>query len=269
MVEYFAERIGGFVFYGPVRVWGNNYFRKPAVVSALKYRGPIVLSEYLFLRRVSKAKVVKVTITGPYTIADWSFNEYYKSKEDLAFELAKIINMEIRKLEEAGALYVQIDEPALTSHPDEMEWAIQAINKAVEGVNIKVGLHVCYSNYKILKPYYDDLRVSQFALEFANRGFRDLDVLKGLNKELGFGVIDVHNRRVESVEEVVKAIEKVMKYIEPECLYINPDCGLKLLPRSIAKKKLEVMVEAVKIVRKRLNSKGLNTVVLRRDMNCP
>ncbi len=269
MVEYFAERIGGFVFYGPVRVWGNNYFRKPAVVSALKYRGPIVLNEYLFLRRVSKAKVVKVTITGPYTIADWSFNEYYKSKEDLAFELAKIINMGIRKLGEAGALYVQIDEPALTSHPDEMEWAIQAINKAVEGVNIKVGLHVCYSNYRILKPYYDDLRVSQFALEFANRGFRDLDVLKGLNKELGFGVIDVHNRRVESVEEVVKAIEKVMKYIEPECLYINPDCGLKLLPRSIAKKKLEVMVEAVKIVRKRLNSKGLNTIVLRRDMNCP
>ncbi len=269
MVEYFAERIGGFKFYGPVRVWGNNYFRKPAVVSRISYRGPIVLNEYLFLRKVSKAKVVKVTITGPYTMADWSFNEYYKSKEELASELAKIVNMEIKKLEEVGALYVQVDEPALTTHPDEMDWAVDIINKAVKGVNIKVGLHVCYSDYRVLKPYFDELKVSQLALEFANRGFRDLEILKGLNKELGFGVIDVHNLRIETPDEVAKAIEKVMNYVRPECLYINPDCGLKLLPRSIAKEKLRVMVEGVKIVRKKLINKGIETIPLRTSTTCP
>jgi len=269
MVEYFAERIEGFIFYGPVRVWGNNYFRKPAVVSKLKYKGPMVVNEYLFLRRISKAKIVKVTITGPYTIADWSFNEYYRSKDELASELAKIINMEIKKLEEVGALYVQIDEPALTSHPDEMDWAIDVINEAVKGVNIKVGLHVCYSNYRVLKPYFDELKVSQLALEFANRGFRDLNILKNLNKELGFGVIDVHNRRIEDPRDVAKAISKVLRYVEPECIYINPDCGLKLLPRSIAKRKLEVMVQGVKYVRERLSRKGLTNTVLRRSTECP
>ena len=269
MVEYFAERIDGFKFYGPVRVWGNNYFRKPAVVSKIRYRGPIVVNEYLFLRKVSRARVVKVTITGPYTLADWSFNEYYKSKEELASELAKIINMEIRKLEEVGALYVQVDEPALTTHPDEMDWAVDVINKAVKGANIKVGLHVCYSNYKVLKPYFDELRVSQLALEFANRGFRDLEVIKDLNKELGFGVLDVHNLRIETPDEIAKAIEKVMKYIRPECLYINPDCGLKLLPRRIAKEKLRVMVEGARIVRRKLMSKGLETIPLRTSTTCP
>jgi len=269
MVEYFAERIEGFIFYGPVRVWDNNYFRKPAVVSKLKYKGPMIVNEYLFLRRISKAKVVKVTITGPYTIADWSFNEYYRSKDELASELAKIINMEIKKLEEAGALYVQIDEPALTSHPDEMDWAVDVINEAVKGVNIKVSLHVCYSNYKVLKPYFDELRVSQLALEFANRGFRDLNLLKNLNKELGFGVIDVHNRRIEDPHDVVKAINKVLRYVEPECIYINPDCGLKLLPRSIAKRKLEVMVQGTKYVRERLSRKGFTNTVLRRSTECP
>ncbi len=268
MVEYFAERIEGFKFYGLVRVWGNHYFRKPAVVAPLKYKGPMVVNEYLFLRSVAKAEVVKVTITGPYTIADWSFNEYYRSKEELASELAKIINKEIKKLEEAGALYVQVDEPALTTHPDEMDWAVEVINEAVKGVNIKVGLHVCYSNYRILKPYFDRLEVSQLALEFANRGFRDLNILKGLNKELGFGVIDVHNRRVETPEEVAKAIQKVMKIIKPECLYINPDCGLKLLPREIAREKLKVMVEGVKIVRRKLARRGLEKIELRRDVCC-
>ena len=269
MVEYFAERIGGFVFYGPVRVWGNNYFRKPAVVSKLKYKGPIVINEYLFLRKVSKAKVVKVTITGPYTIADWSFNEYYRSKDELASELAKIINTEIKKLEEVGALYVQIDEPALTTHPDEMDWAIDVINEVVKGVNIKVGLHVCYSNYKVLKPYFDELKVSQLALEFANRGFRDLNILKNLNKELGFGVIDVHNRRIEDPRDVAKAIGKVLRYVEPECIYINPDCGLKLLPRNIARRKLEVMVQGAKYVRERLSRRGLTNTILRRSAECP
>lgn len=269
MVEYFAERIEGFRFYGPVRVWGNNYFRKPAVVSELKYRGPMVVDEFLFANRVTYSRVVKVTITGPYTIADWSFNEHYPSKEDLAFELAKIINREIKALEEAGAVYVQVDEPALTTHPEEIEWAVDAVNEAVKGVNIKVGLHVCYSDYRLLRPYYDSLNVSQFALEFANRGFRDLDVVKGLNKELGFGVVDVHSRRVETPEEVAAAIRKVMEYVSPECLFINPDCGLKLLPRRVAKQKLISMVKGTRIVRGELRRRGLEGVELRKDLTCP
>ncbi|MEM0454014.1 MAG: methionine synthase [Sulfolobales archaeon] len=263
MVEYFAERINGFKFYGPVRVWGNNFFRKPAVIGKLSYIKPMVVDEYLFAKTHSSKKVIKVTITGPYTIADWSFNEYYESKEELAFELATIINTELKKLEEAGALFVQVDEPALTTHPKEMEWAVQAINKSIEGINIKIGLHVCYSNYNILKPYFDTLKVTQYALEFANRGFRDLEIIKGLTKELGFGVIDVHSRRVEEPQEVAQAISKVFTFIDPEYVYINPDCGLKLLPRSVARAKLESMVKGVSIVRRELAKKGLNEIPLR------
>ncbi len=264
MVEYFAERIKGFRFYGPVRVWGNNFFNKPAVVSKLEYEKPIVVNEYLFLRKVSTRKVVKVTITGPYTITDWSYNEYYPSKEELAFELAKIINREIIELEKAGALFVQVDEPALTTHPDEMEWAVEAINEVARGVSIKLGIHVCYSNYELLSKYFDRLNFSQFALEFANRGFRDLEVLKRLgDKEIGFGVIDVHSRRVENVDEVVNALNKVFKYVDPERIYVNPDCGLKLLPREIAKAKLEVMVKGVNIVREQLKKRGLEKIIMR------
>lgn len=264
MVEYFAARIDGFRFYGPVRVWGNNFFNKPAVVSKLVYREPIVLKEYQFLRRVSRREVVKVTITGPYTIADWSFNEYYSSKEELAFELAKIINREILTLQEAGALFVQVDEPALTTHPDEMDWAVEAVNEVTRGVRIKLGLHVCYSDYELLSKYFDRLSYSQLALEFANRGFRDLHVLSKLgDKEIGLGVIDVHNRAVEDPQDVAKAIEKASKYVDPERIYVNPDCGLKLLPRSIAREKLEAMVRGVTIARREYIARGLSKIELR------
>lgn len=251
MVEYFAERIEGFRFYGPVRVWGNAYYKKPAVIGPLKYKRPIVVNEYLFLRKISSAPVVKVTITGPYTIADWSFNEYYNSKEELASELAKIINRELMSLEDVGAKFVQIDEPALPTHEDEIEWAVDIINESIKGIRMKIGMHVCYGNYWRLVPYFEKLKVSQLALEFANRNFRDIELIKRLpeDKELGFGVIDVHNRRVERPEEVAEFIKRVLRIISPERLYINPDCGLKLLPREIAREKLENMVRGVKMLR--------------------
>lgn len=258
MVEYFAERIGGFRFYDPIRIWGNAYFKKPAVYAPLEYKGSITVNEYLFLRSVSTRPIVKMTITGPYTIADWSFNEYYATKEELAFELSKIINKELRALEEAGASYVQIDEPALTTHLKELDWAVEAINNAIEGVNIKIGMHVCYGEYSRMIPYLENLKVSQLALEFANRGFKDIEVVKKFpeDKELGFGVIDVHNRRVETVDEVIAGIKRVLEFMPVERLYINPDCGLKLLPREIAGEKMRVMVEAVNRLRKEIRKEG-------------
>jgi 5-methyltetrahydropteroyltriglutamate--homocysteine methyltransferase len=267
MVEYFAERIKGFRFYGPVRVWGNNYFNKPAVVGKLEYPGPMTVDEFLYLKKVSTRDVVKVTITGPYTIADWSFNEYYDSKEALVKELSQIINKELRALVGAGAEFIQIDEPALTTHPKEMEWAVELVNDTARGIDAKIGLHVCYSDYTLLLPYAEEMtNITQFALEFANRKFTDLHILKGFSKELGFGVIDVHNTRIETIEEVAAAIRKVMKYVEPQMLYINPDCGLKLLPREIARKKLAVMDRGAEIVRKELRKKGLEHIPLRKKI---
>lgn len=258
MAEYFAERIGGFKFYDPIRIWGNAYYRKPAVYSQLQYKENMVVDEFKFLKSVSRRQVVKVTITGPYTIADWSFNKHYSTKEELAFELAKIINTELKALENEGALYVQIDEPALPTHLEEVEWAVTTINEAVRNIKMKIGMHICYGDYSRITPYFETLRVSQLALEFANRGFKDIDIVKAMpeDKELGFGVIDVHNKRVETVEEIISGIRKMLELLPAKRLYINPDCMLKLLPRSIAKEKMKVMVKAVELLRKEIKSEG-------------
>ncbi len=245
MTSYFARKIDGFVIYGEVRVWGNVYYPKPAIVDELRYREPLVVHEFEFLRSITD-KEIKVPITGAYTIVDWSFNEFYKTKEEAVYALAEVINRELRNLVKAGADYIQLDEPAISTRPEELEIAKNAVEIMTEGVNAYVGMHVCYGNYSKIFPDILDFKVDQLDFEFANRNFEDLKLLKeyDFDKDLGFGCMDVHTRRIESVDEVRRAIEMALEVVDPKRLYIDPDCGLKLLPRDVAFKKLEVMVKA-------------------------
>lgn len=248
MVEFFADKIPGYRFYGPVRVWGNNYFNKPSVVEELRTPDPMLVDEFEFNRKfASKDKIIKVPITGPYTIAEWSFNEVYDTKKELIFRLAEIINQEIKRLEDAGARCIQIDEPALSTRPEEVELVGNAIDETVEGVNVdKTILHACYGKFSEIYPEILDFNVDQFALEFANNNFKYINALKEyeFTKELGLGCVDVHKSSVESVETIKENIRRGLEVVNPESLWINPDCGLKLLPRSSSFKKLENMVKA-------------------------
>ncbi|MFB6094772.1 MAG: methionine synthase, partial [Halanaeroarchaeum sp.] len=118
MVEYFAHRICGYEFNGPVKVWGHNYFDKPSVVDEVGYDEPWLVEEFEFTDAVAD-RPVKVPITGPYTLASWSFDEVYEDEAELATELADLVTLEVEKLVDAGANYVQIDEPALATTPDD------------------------------------------------------------------------------------------------------------------------------------------------------
>ena len=258
MVEFFAERIKGFKFYGPVRVWGTAYYRKPSVVSKIEYNKPLLVDEFKFASSVSYTENLKITITGPYTIAEWSYNEYYKNKRDLVFDLAKVINQEIRNLVEAGAKIIQIDEPALHTRKEDVKWAIDAINETVKGINAKLIMHICYGDYSLVAPYLNEIKVDQINFALKIYDYKPLELFKkyGYDKEIGVGVIDVHNKRVETPEEVAKDIKRVLEYFTPEKVWINPDCGLKLLSRKIAFQKLLAMVEGTRKVREELKSKG-------------
>lgn len=253
MVEFFADKIPGYRFYGPVRVWGNNYFNKPSAVDELEDPEPMLVDEFRFNRKHSSdEKIMKVPITGPYTIAEWSFNEAYNTREELIFRLADIINKEIKNLEDAGARCIQIDEPALSTHPDEVELVKKAIEKTVDGVNVeKIILHACYGKFSEIYPEILEFEVDQFALEFTNNNFKYIDALKKheFTKELGLGCVDVHKSKVEDVKTIKENLKKGLEVVEPEKLWVNPDCGMKLLPRNSSFKKLKNMVSAAEELR--------------------
>ncbi|MDY6774872.1 MAG: methionine synthase [Halobacteria archaeon] len=247
MVEFFAEEIPGFEFNGPVRVWGNNYYDKPSVVEDLGEPGPMLVDEYEFARDVtSELHAVKVPITGPYTMTDWAFNEVYE-RDELVMKLADIMNDELKRLADAGAEYIQIDEPALSTRPEDIDLVREATAEVVDGLDVeKTFMHVCYGDFSTIYPDMLDFEIDQFALEFANNDFEFVETLKehDFTKELGFGCLDVHDASVESVEEIKQNIEKGLEVVPPEDLWVNPDCGVKLLPRDVAYQKMKNMVDA-------------------------
>ncbi len=257
MVEYFAHQINGYEFNGPVKVWGHNYFDKPSVVTEVDYDEPWLVDEFQFTSGVA-ARPVKVPITGPYTLASWSFNEHYESEEALAYALADLVNTEINRLVEAGARYIQIDEPALATTPDDHAIVGECLEHITDGIpeSVRLGLHVCYGDYDRIYPEILDMPVHEYDLELANGEYEQLDVFTDpeFTKDLALGVVDVHTTEVESVEAIKDNIRKGFEVVPPERLTVSPDCGMKLLPREIAYQKMENMVQAARDVEAELDA---------------
>ncbi len=256
MVTYFAERMKGFGISGLVRSYGNRYYRKPVVKDEVKRENPITVEMFKFAQSLTK-RPIKGMLTGPYTICDWSFNEYYPDRRELILALAEQIHKEVIDLEKTGAKYIQIDEPAISTRPDEIKLAIEAMEIVTSGVKAKTISHICYGDFKSIYPQILDLAVDQLDLEFANSGFANLRIFKHppFTKEIAVGVIDVHSHIIERKEEVKENIKKALEVFPIEKVYIDPDCGLKTRTLKEVEGKLKVMVSAVKEVKEELGIK--------------
>jgi len=261
MVEYFAHRIDGYEFNGPVKVWGHNYFDKPSVVDEVDYTEEWLVSEYEFTADVA-SRPVKVPITGPYTLARWSFNEVYEDEETLAYDLADLVNEEIAALVDAGARYIQIDEPALATTPDDHAIVGECLERITADIpdDVRVGLHVCYGDYSRIYPEILEFPVDEFDVELCNGDYEQLDVFTEppFTKDLALGVVDAHDAEVESVAEITENITRGLEVVPPERLTVSPDCGLKLLPREVAYQKMANLVTAAREVEADLDAGRLD-----------
>lgn len=253
MATYFAENLKGTKISGLVRSYGNRYYKKPIVVGKIARPKPITVAWWQFAQSLTE-KPMKGMLTGPYTMMDWSFNEHYKSRRDCAMSFAEVIRREAEDLQRAGANFIQIDEPAVSVRPGEMSVAIEAMGIVTQNLKAKTITHICYGDFEKIYPEMLKIPVDQFDLEMANSGLDMLELFKKrpFTKEIAFGVVDVHSHKIETEEEVFAAIERALTVFRPEQMTIDPDCGLKTRSVEEAKKKLEVMVRAVKRAREKL-----------------
>jgi 5-methyltetrahydropteroyltriglutamate--homocysteine methyltransferase len=274
MYEYPVRRIAGFHFYGHVRSFDNKYYRKAAVVDKVKLTEPFHLEELQYVKSVAR-RAVKIPITGPYTLADWSFNEYYlqrvdpsvrdlrrrayEAKRAFTIDLAReVLNPVCHALADAGADWIQIDEPAATTKVHEVPILVEAFNEAVKDVKAKISIHICYSDYRALYPEMLKMRVDHLALEFKNTG--DYDVVQvfkdfGDPRELGLGVLDVHSDEMETPEEIRDKVLAAAKVLGSDKIWVNPDCGLRTRTWDVAFAKLENLVKGAEMARQALTSK--------------
>ncbi len=253
MVAYFSEHFGGFKQSELVRSYGNRYYRKPIIVGKVTRPKPVTVEWWKFAQALT-TRPVKGMLTGPYTIMDWSFNEYYPSRRAATLAIAEAVRQEARDLEKAGAQYIQVDEPAVSTRPEEMDLAIEALGIVTKGLKAKTLTHICYGDFKTIGPKLHRLPVDQIDLEFANRDMELLQFFKGRKfpKEIGLGVVDVHSHRIESRDQAIANLRMALKVFRPEQIYVDPDCGLKTRSPEEAVNKLRICVEAAEVVRKEL-----------------
>ena len=264
MIDYFAERLPGVqVDLGSKR---RSYDLAESVARSRLAIAPLGLLDDARFLRANTCRGTKVAVSGPHTLVKRIRNEHYPSEEAFAMDLARVMNAELREVAATGITDVQIDEPYYSGFPEDLPWAVRAVNELVRGVNATVSLHVCYGNrygkpswegsYRYLFPAVLDARVQILSLEFARRGNDDLNLFREFNVPftVGYGVIDVKSNDVETPTLVAERIRRGLEVIPADRLVINPDCGCFHLKQEVAFRKLSAMVEGTHQVRSELVS---------------
>ena len=241
----------------------------PRVVGPIRRRHAVEVGDLEFLRRHTQRRV-KVTVPGPFTMAQQAQIDFYGGSRQLAaMDYAAAVNAEIRDLFDAGADVVQIDEPYMQARPDEArEFGLQALNRALEGITGTTAVHICFgyaaiihsrpSGYSFLSELAE-CSCRQISIETAQSNL-DCSVLETLpGKKIILGVIDLSSNEIETPEQVAARIRRALPYVNPADVIVAPDCGMKYLPRDIAFGKLQAMVSGANIVRSQLEREQAQT----------
>ncbi len=288
MYDFLAKQTEGISTAGVLNSFDANYFRKGIVEGEISIRDSGVeffQKEYEFVKANSK-KVAKPCFTGPYTMGDWSYVEFYrhkyegrgerpleslkKGRRDAILDFStKVLNPIVKKLVNEGAEVIQIDEPAAATNENDADVFTDSVNAAFEGVpaNIEKAVHLCFSNYPALFPALAECKANSYLVEFTNHAsptnfkpdhvsretFKIIELFKeyGMDVNVGIGVIDIHSDLIETPEVVRDRLLYAEKLLgDATKIQVNPDCGLRTRRWAIAYEKLQNMVKGRDLARK-------------------
>jgi 5-methyltetrahydropteroyltriglutamate--homocysteine methyltransferase len=206
--------------------------------------------DFEFTRGLTE-KPLKFTCTGPHMLTKVLTDRFYRGRDELCMAVARVLR---RQMERIGAEIVQIDEANISGHLEDREWALPAINEVLDGIRGKRGVHICFGNYggqsvqkgfwKDLMGFMNGLRCDHLILEFARRGYDELEAFRDLDPKIGLGlsVIDIKDNGIESPDLIARRIEHAEKILGPGRIpYIHPDCGFWMLQRSVADGKMRAL----------------------------
>lgn len=198
------------------------------------------------------SRPLKFTLTAPYMLAKTLLDQHYGDLPMLTMAIADALAAQVADID---APIVQVDEANLTGHPEDAEWAHEPINRVLDAIQGERALHLCFGNYggqsiqkgfwRNLLGFLNRLHVDHLVLEFARRGYDELEVFRDLDDKiaLGIGVIDIKDNEVESADTVAQRIEEAVRVLGRERIrWVHPDCGFWMLSRSVADRKMAALV---------------------------
>ncbi|KAL9115521.1 MAG: hypothetical protein Q9227_000842 [Pyrenula ochraceoflavens] len=263
MVQYFGERLAGYVFttHAWVQSYGSRCVRPPIIVGDISRPAPMTVKESKYAASISK-KPMKGMLTGPVTCLRWSFPRDDVHQSVQAQQLALALRDEVQDLEAAGVYVIQVDEPALREglplragkeRERYLQWAVDAFKLSTAGVRdgTQIHSHFCYSEFQDFFHAIAALDADVLSIENSKSDAKLLKVFvdEAYPRHIGPGVYDIHSPRVPSEKEIEYRIEEMLQYLKPEQLWIDPDCGLKTRQWKETKEALQNMVNAAKFYR--------------------
>jgi 5-methyltetrahydropteroyltriglutamate--homocysteine methyltransferase len=264
MIEYFTRPMSGIrsaVTRADIATFakqeGMGFRAEPAgVVEGEIGEGTLNLPRDYRRARALTRHAMKFTLTGPHMLCKTLMDRHYKSRPELAMAIGRALAAQVGEID---ADVIQVDEANITGHPDESDWAADAMNAVLDAATRakERGVHMCFGNYggqsiqrgtwaKLIR-YLNRLHCDHVVLEFAFRGYDELAHFRDQldpRIALGIGVIDIKVNTVESPDEVARRIEAAEKQVgEGRITWVHPDCGFWMNKRSIADRKMEALVK--------------------------
>ncbi len=273
MVEYFAQKLTGFLFTknGWVQSYGSRCVRPPIIYGDVSRPRPMTLEEITFAQSLTE-KPVKGMITGPVTILNWSFVREDIQKKEVAYQIALALKEEVLDLEQAGIKIVQIDEPALREglplkqkmRKDYLDWAVKAFRLVTSAVRpeTQIHTHMCYAEFSDIIKAIDQMDADVISIECSRSQGDNINVFEEFHykRGIGLGVYDIHSPRVPSIEEILVTLRRCLNAMRPEQLWANPDCGLKTREWKEVIPSLKNMIKAVEILKEDVKFKNLTSI---------
>jgi 5-methyltetrahydropteroyltriglutamate--homocysteine methyltransferase len=248
--SHIASKLSSIEINGLARYFDTNtYYRQPVVRGPVAWREPILLDEWKFARSKSKAPV-KAVLTGPVTLASLALDKHYRSKKALALDVATAVGEEVNALVRAGALQVQIDEPILTRHPEDLSLVTEGLER-IRSRKGKATL-ILFTFFGDVARIYKDLArapVDVLGLDLVQGSATWPALAKhGSDKPLVLGVIDARNTKEEDPDAIATKVLELKGVVDLKSSYLSPSNGLEFLPRDRARKKLTILRAAAKKV---------------------
>lgn len=269
MVEYFGERLDGYVFsgYGWVQSYGSRCVKPPIIFGDIARPLPMTVEWSVFAQNLTK-KPMKAMLTGPVTILNWSFVRDDQPRRETCYQLAFALQDEVKDLEKAGLKIIQIDEPALREglplHQSEwdeyLNWAVKSfrISTCQAADETQIHTHMCYSEFNDIIQEIADLDADVITIETSRSDMELLDAFDDFAypNDIGPGVYDIHSPNIPEIKSMKNLMDKACEKIPAERLWINPDCGLKTRKWDEVIPSLKNMVTVASLLREARNNKA-------------